>query len=433
MHQGTRRIKLPRAGKALAVACLASISLFVSLPPASWALAEGDSAAAPAPAHDVQQPITEIDPLTGEKAFAGRATVTQVVSGQENISQAVDELTRVALERNPMTSEIDKKIDKHKGLLKTAIKKTKDSLNFAFFYRGDGPSSDAGDIILDERLKIQDKPSADYARQRLADRMHLAVVSQVLQLAEGIGNSDKSLGKEQVESSLNNLRALVGDDAAAKAFDVLTVASANNVSDSVYNQKSWSISQRQNKVRQIIEAAVAIDPVIAECKNKVYKYNHHSRKYIVSTKIVKTTLGIGALTPSIVGTVCALSEYAFIMATGGPEEDKIIKELYLDKCLQSHGNVLTEKAHMAIDGYQTARFTRNPALLFCTESLIGQMTGPTALATVLDKAPTTADKDKTTEPAAGEKTLEADSQLVPASTPAADSGRKLSDIPSSIQ
>lgn len=343
MDLGTRRIKLLRANKALVVTCLAIFSLSVSAP--SWALADGDSAVAqtPAPAADLQKPITEIDPLTGEKAFAGRATVTQVVSGQESISQAVDELTRVALERNPTTSEIDKKIDSHKGLLKTAIKKTKDSLNFAFFYRGDGPSSDAGDIILDERLKIQDKPSADYARQRLADRMHLAVVSQVLQLAEGIGNTDKDLGKEQVETSLNNLRGLVGDDAAARAFDVLTVASANNVSDSVYNQKSWSISQRQNKVRQVIEAAVAIDPVIAECKNKVYKYNHHSRKYIVSTKIVKTTLGIGALTPSIVGTVCALSEYAFIMATGGPEVDKIIKELYLTNACRATAMSLPKK------------------------------------------------------------------------------------------
>lgn len=328
------------------------------------------------------------DQTEAEKSFSVSASITRVLPSADSsaFNQALDDLTKLALQKNPMTGELDKKVDSHKGVAKAVWKKTKDSLNFAFFIRGDGPSSDAGDIILDEKLKIHDKPSADYARQRLADRVHMAVVSQVLQLAEGVGNSDKDAGREQITSSMANLRELVGDDGASRVLDVLTEAAKTPIDEKLLKRKPWSISQRQTKIKQIIEASVGIDPVINSCKDKVHKFNHHSRKYVITTKIVKTSLGLAALTPSIVGTAASISEYAFIMATGGPEEDKIIKELYLDKCIQSHGNVLTEKAHMALDGYQLARFTNNPALLFCAESLIGQMTGPEALATVLDKS-----------------------------------------------
>jgi hypothetical protein len=64
------------------------------------------------------------------------------------------------------------------------------------------------------------------------------------------------------------------------------------------------------------------------------------------------------------------------MATGGPEQCKLLKELYLDKRFESRWKVLNEEAHLAVDNYQVAVLTRNPVLLACAESVVCQMSSP---------------------------------------------------------
>lgn len=326
-------------------------------------------------------------PKPGEQTLQGSVTVTQTVNPLA-LSRSIEDLTNQAIERNAGIQELDKAVNKHQSLRALAVHKVKDSLNFAFFYRGDGPSAEAGDIILDEKVKIKDHSSAAFMRQKLADQLHLAVVSNVMQLAEGVGNPDRESGKKQIDLAHANLKTLVGPEAAQRMLDNMKCLISVNVPESIYKQKPWGIVQHQVKLKRALDAALENDAVVADIKNAIHKYNRRSRAFYVTTRAVKTTLGIGALTPSIVGTACSLSEYAFIMATGGPEEDKIIKELYLDKRLQSHGAVLTEKAHMAIFSYQMARMTRNPALLICSQSVLRHMTNKDAVAEILETGDT---------------------------------------------
>ena len=74
------------------------------------------------------------------------------------------------------------------------------------------------------------------------------------------------------------------------------------------------------------------------------------------------------------------------MATGGAEEDKMLRELYLDKRLDSRSQVIAEKSHLALENYQIAKLTKNPVLLAYCESVIKQMTGPDAVRSVLRKS-----------------------------------------------
>lgn len=74
------------------------------------------------------------------------------------------------------------------------------------------------------------------------------------------------------------------------------------------------------------------------------------------------------------------------MATGGPESCKLLKELYLDKRFESRCKVISEEAHMAIDNYQMALMTRNPVLLACSESLLGQMIGEMGVKEIMGTA-----------------------------------------------
>jgi hypothetical protein len=86
-------------------------------------------------------------------------------------------------------------------------------------------------------------------------------------------------------------------------------------------------------------------------------------------------LGAASMTPTFVGPAAKTALVAFVMATGGPEQCKLLKELYLDKRLESRWKVLNEEAHMAVENYQLAVLTKNPTLLCYSESIVGQMVG----------------------------------------------------------
>ncbi len=59
--------------------------------------------------------------------------------------------------------------------------------------------------------------------------------------------------------------------------------------------------------------------------------------------------------------------------TGGPETDKIIKELYFDKCLESRSRLIGESMHVALDAYEMAVQSGNSELYTCSKILIEGM------------------------------------------------------------
>ena len=102
------------------------------------------------------------------------------------------------------------------------------------------------------------------------------------------------------------------------------------------------------------------------------------------SKIIEPALGGAALTPMFVGPAAKGALLAYIYTVGhGSEEDKLLKEIYLDKRLTSRIELLTEESHQAIDALDRAVLTKNPVLLFCAESLIEQMGSPEVTAKIL--------------------------------------------------
>jgi hypothetical protein len=112
-----------------------------------------------------------------------------------------------------------------------------------------------------------------------------------------------------------------------------------------------------------------------EIYNHIHKYNHLSALKRATGRVCNTVLGVlsrapgshNVSTPMLVG---------FVTATGGPEQAKIMKELYLDRRYASRLAVLTEESHMALENHQLAIVTHNPCLLACSELVIQDLAGP---------------------------------------------------------
>ncbi len=300
------------------------------------------------------------------------------------VARRIDQLLDTALDKDSKTQVLDKAVKHYNKTSQKVLAETKDAMDYLIPYRGFGPSSEAGDIILDEKVKLKSRASAEYARQKHIDEKHLQIVTSMSQIAMGLGMSDQVRGEKITSSGIQTLKGLVGDEEAEKTVDLLDEWSKNVVvPESVYAQGVWDVNQRQEKTKFVMETALESDVVIQEVKRRLHKYNQRSKGAMIASHVVETTLGAASLTPTFIGPAAKVALLAFVMATGGPESCKLMKELYLDKRFESRCKVVAEETHIALENYHVALLTRNPCLLALSESLVGEMTGPESVKQVL--------------------------------------------------
>jgi hypothetical protein len=287
------------------------------------------------------------------------------------ISATVDSLVEAALAKDPRTEYLNAAVEHYNKFQSKLTASAKDNLNFAVPYRGFDPSIEAADIASGENFKIRSLGSAEYARQKQIDELHVKVVSSVMQIAMGLGMQDHAQGQQKVNAELNNLRQLVGDDEANQAAQTLAEWSNNiSVPESAFNQQTWDVNQQKDKMLSVMSNALNSDPVVAEIMMRLHKYNHKSKFSRVSARAIETALGTIALGPDFVGAGGRLALGTFVAATGGPEQAKMMKEAYFSKRLESRSNVLNDETHLALQNYQLGALTRNSVLMAAAEAIV---------------------------------------------------------------
>jgi hypothetical protein len=157
---------------------------------------------------------------------------------------------------------------------------------------------------------------------------------------------------------------------------------------------------------------------------RLHKYNHRNKYLQVTAKALYATMGVAAFTPTLAAPIAETTLLTFMMVTGGPEQDKLLKEVYLSKCLQSRANFLNEEAHLAVDCYDTAVLTKNERLLACSKDLIRQMTTEKAMAAFLGTTASAGVASTTTS------TPSADVSSTATSAPSADVSSTTTSAPS---
>lgn len=345
---------------------------------ASWALPIADRL------HSEEDEEDEPQARKVPRRFDASVSATDA---QNLVASRIDQLLESALEHDPQSKVFDKAVAHYRKKTQVAIAETKDTIDYLIPYRGFGPSSEAGDVILDEQVKLKSRASAEYARQRHIDDTHVKVVSNMMQIAMGLGNTDKAKGAESVSEGYASLKELVGQEEADRTLEMLNSWMRElDVPASVFSQSAWDVNERREKMQTVMATALEQDAVLHEIKKRLHKYNKRSKFARASAHIVQTVLGAASLTPTFVGPAAKTALVAFVMATGGPESCKLLKELYLDKRFESRWKVLNEEAHMALENYHIAMLTKNPVLLACSESLIDQMAGEDTVKAVFGTA-----------------------------------------------
>lgn len=296
--------------------------------------------------------------------------------GRNLVSQTIDHLLETALDNDDQAKQLDKSVLHYRKTSQRVLAQTKDAADYIVPYRGFGPSIEAANLVTGEKITVKSRAAAEYARQKHVDEAHIKVVSSVMQIAMGLGMSDPEKSSATVASGFASLKTLVGEEEAARTKETLATWSREIVvPDAVYEQGVWDVQLRQSKRKVVLETALDHDEVLHQITKHLHRYGHKSKFTRISSQVIQTTLATAALTPSFIGPAAKAALLTYVMATGGPESCKLLKELYLDKRFESRWKVLNEESHLALENYQIAILTRNPVLLACSESLVSEMSG----------------------------------------------------------
>lgn len=291
-----------------------------------------------------------------------------------NPKTQVSNLLKLALENSSNRDTIVKKDKEYHGVGRKTLAVVKSVAHYATEYRGFEMSSEGADVILDEKLKLKSTASIDYAQQKQIDETHMKISQSMFQLAQGLGMGDAAEQQRTLDVGLNQLKDLVGEEQAQNALKELKAWSAQiNVPQSVFKQPSWTVMDVQAKTEQLLKESAQADPVIALVRRALHKYNGHSKLALASAKVINTTLALAMFSPTVVSPAAQVFQFVYQMATGGPEDSKLLAELYLDKRLECRFNRLKHESNQAVNAYNNALLTKNPVLLSYSESMISSM------------------------------------------------------------
>ncbi len=302
-------------------------------------------------------------PLKGKFISGG----VSVWDGPFNGDRIVNHLLETHFENSPEGQRLDAQVKRLGGLKHKTIDVSKDAVEEMLGYQGFAPSARGGQIVLESpNMKIRNIAWAEYSRQKYIDKIHAQVVASLMQLAEGIGNNESEHGAKTIATGKEELSALVGNEEAERAVKALTAWLNNTqVPYATFAQTPWNTSERNKKLEAVLIASIDHDPVIGAMRKRVMKYANPGKFALGASTAIQTTLnGITIFSPLLIPSISSASlQVVFKLATGGTEQNKLERELLMDKRIQSRLRVLTQESSMALDNYRYALVTKNPPLL----------------------------------------------------------------------
>ncbi len=291
------------------------------------------------------------------------------------LEKKVNELMDTAVERDSDSEFLRSKNSHFNKMISRVWAGARDIAELASEYKGFEQSSEAGDVILGEKLKVKNRASATYAKQIKRDRLETETFLALMLMAEGLGNSDAGKRDELISKSISSLECLVGKDEAQSTLNLMRGTIGITNTDAILSaRKPWNSFETAQETKTVLTKAMDGDEIVSNIKTVVHKkYNQRSAMARFCAKILNASLSIAGATPCIIGTASQCAWTLYIATQGGPEEAKLLKEVYLAKGLESRYRCLSEYATLAVNSHNLAIATQNPTMLSFSDWMISRV------------------------------------------------------------
>lgn len=261
---------------------------------------------------------------------------------------------KALLEKDPDFQEASAGVAKYSTKMQQLIAGGKDYINYLFPFRGFSPSSEGGNIVLGEQLKVKGLPAALLLQQLAMDKAHLTFIVDLLQFG-----LDGKTPPEGIDPAA--FQGPMGDNPS----------------------KFWDMKTINEKQKTLLLAAIDEDPTLQGIVSDLHKYNHRSKTAMTASKIIEPALAAGSMVPMFIGPICRGALANYIFATGGAEENKLLKEIYLDKRMESRVQTLSSEIDLAVTAYQLSAYTGNTSLQASAEAVLESLIPKDKLAEIL--------------------------------------------------
>jgi hypothetical protein len=244
-------------------------------------------------------------------------------------------------------------------------------------FQGFDPSKEGADMILDGKTDSKTAFAYNYSRIHRLDERHRKAVTAIMELAIGIGMPTSPRSRVITQMAMQKLQEAVGPDIAQDILgDLQSLQATFAYNKPELPELNLTITGRDALLQQVINTATKEDPVMNHIKVQLAKYNSHTQFTQNSAKVIETALNIAGFVPTLVAPIAGLSNFAFTSATGGPEQEKLLREVYLAKSMEDRQKVIEDDAHLIFDTYLMAIASNNATLFSCSRSLLNQLCGP---------------------------------------------------------
>lgn len=302
----------------------------------------------------------------------GRISVTV---NQPSIPDSVEELIGAAKKDDKQLQICKEYIERYASKRSKVSARAGDALNSILMFRGISTSCEAGDVLLDEQLKLKSLGSAKYIMRKLEDQVELAVLTSALDLVATLGNKDTSADQQLIADRRKALEVLAGPEATAR-FVACIQSSSEQLSPGYCSPASLtSHSELEKRIQLAVQCAALNDQIVDEVRADIHKFNHHSTAVMAAHRIARTTLSVISLAPNVAGPAAQAVLFGYVVISGGSESSKVLKELYMGKRLQCRVATLTEEMHTLFDGYRTGANGANNLLCSFSEQILADKMG----------------------------------------------------------
>lgn len=264
------------------------------------------------------------------------------------------------------------------GAATRGASKARSLVNFMLDTRGTDWSKEGADVAIDKKSDVSSETTKFYEDQIHRDDLHWQVVSLIARIASALGDDSTPGSRDRAVADVNRLQQLIGvaeTDIVMKWFVGREAESARSEIPKTVRFDLPRILDAQDLMKA---AALEQDSVIAALKKELLPYALKGKGKRVATKVAYSALGAAAFVPNWIAPIAELSFLSTMMANGGPEQDKLLKELYYSKRLERRYDLVEKELNLALNSREISvasgnaplyRFSRELTEYLCGEDM----------------------------------------------------------------
>ena len=250
-------------------------------------------------------------------------------------------------------------------------------------------SMEGSRVILDKNQKLTNLWVAELGKQKYWDEMHSKIMAQVMQISMGLGIESPEQSDVAIRKGLDGLEKLVGKETADSTLAELSEwKNQLNIPELVFQQEPWDVDMTERIYQNALKTSADGDPLVRHIFSRVKKYDHgkiaNCTASVVEANLAAVTILSGNPLISL-GSEGAAT--AFVMTTGGPEENKILQEIYYGRRLEIRRKRISDETNLALTNYEKGLLRHNKTQLAMSEIVLANLVGPERIPELLERDP----------------------------------------------